>query len=82
MEIRSCHAYYFKQKKTRYKLVTINPTRVGKVFEQVMYKHVYNHLITNTLIYQYQSGFLPGHSTVYHLIELVHNTYLALANMK
>ena len=51
---------------------------VGKAFERVIFKHVYNHLITNSLIYQYQSGFLPGHSTVHHLIELVHNTCLAL----
>ena len=51
---------------------------VGKAFERVIFKHVYNHLITNSLIYQYQSGFLPRHSTVHHLIELVHNTCLAL----
>ena len=30
---------------------------VGKAFERVIFKHVYNHLITNSLIYQYQSGF-------------------------
>ena len=47
---------FFLKKATRHKLVTIDPTGVEKVFEQVMYKHVYNHLITNTLIYQYQSG--------------------------
>ena len=51
---------------------------MGKSFERVIFKHVYNHLITNSLIYQYQSGFLPGHSTVHHLIELVHHTCLAL----
>ena len=39
---------------------------VGKPFERVIFKHVYNHMITNSLIYQYQSGFLPGHSTVHH----------------
>lgn len=51
---------------------------VGKAFERVVFKYVYNHLITNSLIYQYQSGFLPGHSTVHHLIELTHQTCLAL----
>ena len=55
---------------------------VGKVFERVIYKHVYNKPITNTLIYQYQSGFLPWHSTVHHLIELVHSTCLALENFE
>ena len=30
------------------------------------------------LTYQYQSGFLPRHSTVHHLIELIHHTCLVL----
>ena len=45
---------------------------VGKTFERVVFKHVHNHLLSNSLIYKYQSGFLPGHSTVHYLIELVH----------
>ena len=43
---------------------------VGKIMERVIYKYVYNHLIKNKLIYEYQSGFLPKHSTVHHLLEL------------
>ena len=43
--------------------------------ERIIYKHVYNHLIQNKLIYQYQSGFLPKHSSVHQLIEL-YNTIL------
>jgi hypothetical protein len=31
--------------------------------ERVIYKHVYNYLQQNKLIYEYQSGFLPKHST-------------------
>ena len=27
---------------------------------------------------EYQSGFLPGHSTVHHLIELMHNVCISL----
>ena len=38
--------------------------------ERVLYKHIYNHLIDNNLIYAKQSGFLNGHSTVYQLIDL------------
>jgi hypothetical protein len=37
---------------------------VGKVMERIIYKHVYNHLMQNKLIYQYQSGFLPKHSYI------------------
>ena len=51
---------------------------VGKTFGRVIFKHVYNNLITNSLKYQYQSGFLPGHSTVHHLFDLIHHTCLAL----
>ena len=50
---------------------------VGKSFERILFKRVYNHLDSNSLIYKYQSGFLPGHSTVHHLIESIHNTCLA-----
>ena len=51
-----------------------------KSFERILFKNVYNHLIENSLVYKYQSGFFPGHSTVYHLIESIHHTCLALEN--
>ena len=37
---------------------------VGKLMEIVVYKHVYNHLVKNNLLYKYQSGFLPKLSTL------------------
>ena len=51
---------------------------VGKAFERV----VHNYLLSSSLTYKYQSRFLPGHSTVHHLIEVVHQTCLALENHK
>jgi uncharacterized membrane protein len=36
---------------------------VGKIMERVIYKDVYNYLVRNKFIYEYQSGFLPRHST-------------------
>ena len=51
---------------------------VGKVMERIIYKHVYNHLIQNKLIYQYQSGFLPKHSSVHQLIELYNTILISL----
>jgi hypothetical protein len=56
-------------------LVLKSKSGVGKVMERIICKHVYNHLMQNKLIYQYQSGFLPKHSSVHQLIEL-HNTIL------
>ena len=45
---------------------------VGKLMERCIYKHLYNYLIDNNLIYKQQAGFLTGHSTVYQLIDLYH----------
>ena len=45
---------------------------IGKLKERLIYKHIYNHLISNNLIYEKQSGFLTGHSTVYHFIDIFH----------
>ena len=36
----------------------LNP--LGKVMERLVFKHIYNHMHTNNLLYRYQSGFLPG----------------------
>ena len=41
--------------------------------ERIVFKHVYNYFHCNNLFYKYQAGFLPGHSTVYQLIETYHN---------
>ena len=53
---------------------------VGNSFERILFKYVYNHLDSNS--YKYQSGFLPGHSAVHHLIESIHNICLALENFE
>ena len=38
--------------------------------ERIVFKHMYNYLHFNNLIYKKQSGFLPGHSTTYQLIDI------------
>ena len=43
---------------------------IGKLMERIIFKHMYNFLLVHNLIYKYQSGFQPGHSTVYQLIEI------------
>ena len=47
-------------------------SRVGKLLEKCIYKHVYNCLQYNIIITQSQSGFLPGDSTVNQLL-CIHN---------
>ena len=34
-----------------------------KVFERILYKHIFNYLNENSFFTPYQSGFLPGDST-------------------
>jgi hypothetical protein len=53
---------------------------ISKVLENIVYRHLYNHLHQNLLIYKFQSGSLPGHSTNHQLIELYHEILLALDN--
>ena len=53
---------------------------VGKVMERVVYKHVYNHMVRNKLFYEFQSGFLPKHSTIHQLLELYNSILNSLEN--
>ena len=41
---------------------------------------MYKFLLDNNLLYKYQSGFLPDHSTVFQLIDIFHNIYQAFDN--
>ena len=48
-------------------------SNLGKIQERIIFKHLYNHLYSNNLLYKYQSGFRPGHSTTYQLIDIFHH---------
>ena len=41
---------------------------------------LYNFLLGNTLLYKYQTGFLPHHSTVFHLNDIFHKIRQAFDN--
>ena len=43
---------------------------VDKVFERVIFKHLYNHLLDNSILTAFQSGFIPGDSTINQLTFL------------
>lgn len=45
---------------------------ISKVFEKAVLKHILEHLLSNNLLYTYQSGFLPNHSTTCQLLEIYH----------
>ena len=64
---------------SNYRQVSLT-SNVGKPFERIIFKHLYSYIRENKLSYKYQSGLLPGHSTVHHLIELTHNICIYLEN--
>ena len=53
---------------------------IGKLFERVVFKYLYNHLHDHHLLYNLQAGFRPGQSTVTQLIEIYHHICVALDN--
>ena len=44
----------------------------AKVFENILFRKLYNHLVINNLIANNQFGFRPGDSVANQLIYLVH----------
>ena len=42
-----------------------NERTVGKLFEGIIHKHMFNFFLDNKLFYKYQSGFLLNNSTIY-----------------
>ena len=48
-------------------------SNIGKIQERIVFKHMYNHLVSNNLLFKYQSGFRPGHSTTFQLIDIFHH---------
>lgn len=44
---------------------------ISKVFERLVYNAMYDHLSLNNLLFERQSGFMPGHDTQKQLIHIV-----------
>ena len=55
---------------------------VSKIFEKLACKYIFNFLVDNSLIYEFQSGFMHGHSTSHQLIELTHEIMQSLDNQE
>jgi Reverse transcriptase (RNA-dependent DNA polymerase) len=46
-----------------------------KLLEKLLYSRLFNHLELNKVLYQYQFGFRPNHSTCLALIDVIDNIY-------
>ena len=64
-----------------YRPVSILNT-LSKVFEKIIFKYMYNFFIDENIISPFQSGFLPGFSTISQLIEIHYKLAFALENKK
>ena len=60
-----------KQILSNYRPISLLPI-CNKIFERIIFKQIYNHLISENLITENQSGFRPGDSTTNQLLYLVH----------
>lgn len=70
-----------KDKLNNYRPVSILPV-LSKIFERVIFKHVYNFFHEHKLLSNHQSGFRPNDSTVNQLAYLYHTFSQALDNKK
>ena len=53
---------------------------VGKIFEKVVHKHVFNYIRDKNLLSEHQSGFKKNDSTTHQLVYLYHTIAKALNN--
>ncbi len=53
---------------------------VSKVFEKLLFKHIYNFLKVNSLLKKNQSGFTPGDSTINQMINICNKIHSQLDN--
>ena len=70
-----------KQLTKNYRPISLLPI-CGKVFERIVFKHLYNYLVSNNLITNNQSGFRPQDSTVNQLINLINDIHKSFDNRK
>ena len=65
-----------KQLVENYRPISLLPI-LSKIFERIVFKNLYNHLISNDLISKNQSGFRPGDSCTNQLLFLINEIHEA-----
>ena len=70
-----------KQTTSNYRPISLLPV-LAKVYERIIFKNLYNYLISNNLITKNQSGFRPGDSCTNQLLSLVHEIQNAFDHKK
>ena len=80
-DVTPIHKKGSKQLASNYRPISLLPI-CGKLFERLIFKNLYNHLVSNGLITKNQSGFRPGDSTIYQLIDLVNDVHMSFGDKK
>ena len=62
---------------TNFRPISLLPC-ISKVFEKLMFKRFYQHITTNALLNDRQSGYRPGHNTQLQLVYLADKLYKSL----
>ena len=70
-----------KQVIKNYRPISLLPI-CSKLFEKIVFKHLYNFLNSNALLTKNQSGFRPGDSTINQLISLVNDIHKSFDKRK
>ena len=74
--ITPIHKKKDKQTVSNYRPISLLPI-FAKIFERIVFKNLYNFLISNNLITTHQSGFRPGDSCTNQLLSLIHEIHSA-----
>ena len=70
-----------KSDPTNYRPVSLLAT-TGKMLEKIVFTYLFNHLRVNFSISPWQSGFMPGCSTICQLFEIYHTFCQGVENGK
>ncbi len=60
-----------------YRPISLLPC-ISKVFERIIFNHIFNFFKKHKLLSKHQSGFIPGDSTINQLLSLCHKIYSGL----
>ena len=66
--------------KGNYRPISLLPI-CGKIFEKLIFDHIYSFLITNNIVNKNQSGFRPGDSTINQLLVITTEIYNAFETL-
>ena len=70
-----------KQFVKNYRPISLLPI-CAKLLEKLIFKYLYNYLTSHNLITKKQSGFWPGDSTTYELLDFVHEIHKSFDHRK